>query len=123
MTDPVILPGFEGMEGIELVQKLPLFRSLTFDETRALFAIARSERKSPGDVLIEEDSLGEALFIVRSGHAKVVRKGVDLGTRGPGELFGEMSLIDDVLTSARVVAVDDLEVLKIPRAQFDALMK
>ena len=57
----VVIPGFEAMEGVELVQKLPLFRKLTFDETRALFAIARLVTKAKGEVVIEEDSLGSAL--------------------------------------------------------------
>ena len=122
-NDPGIsLPGFESMEGVELVQKLPLFRTLTFDETRALFSIASVEKKAKGDVVIEEDSLGSALYIVKSGSCRVVRNNVDLGVRGVGEVLGEMSLVDDVLTSADVVANEDCELLRIPRPAFDALM-
>ena len=41
-VDEIAIPGFENLEGVELVQKLPLFRTLTFEETRRLFAIAQS---------------------------------------------------------------------------------
>lgn len=123
MTDSVVIPGFEGLEGVELVQKLPLFRTLTFDETRTLFAIAHLEQRAPGDVIIEEESLGAALYIVRGGRVRVLRRSVDLGARGPGELLGEMSLVDDVLTSARVVAEEPTELLVIPRGAFDDLMR
>jgi CRP-like cAMP-binding protein len=123
MTEPVILPGFEGFEGVELVQKLPLFRTLTFDETRTLFAIARRERRNAGEVIIEEDALGDALYIVREGSVRIARKDADLGVRGVGELLGEMSLVDDVLTSARVTAESACELLVIPRGAFDELMQ
>jgi len=122
--DDVVIPGFEAMEGVELVQRLPLFRTLTFDETRTLFSIARVEKRSKGDVVIEEDSLGPGLFIVRKGAVKVTRRGAEIGVKGVGELLGEMSLVDDVLTSARVTADEDgTELLAIPRSQFDALMR
>ena len=41
---------------------------------------------------------------------------------GPGELFGEMSLIDDQLVSADVVAQGNVEVLVIPRRAFESLL-
>jgi PPM family protein phosphatase len=119
----VEIPGFEAMEGVELVQKLPLFRTLTFDETRALFAIARLVKKGKGDVVIEEDSLGSALYILRKGTVRIERRGALLGTRGVGELLGEMSLVDDVLTSAEVVADEDVELLMIPRRDFETLLE
>ena len=122
--DDVVIPGFEAMDGIELVQKLPLFRTLTFDETRTLFSIARVEQRRKGDVVIEEDSLGPGLFIVRKGSVRVTRRGAEIGVKGAGELLGEMSLVDDVLTSARVTADEDgTELLVVPRPQFDALMR
>jgi PPM family protein phosphatase len=120
----VVIPGFEAMEGVELVQKLPLFRTLTFDETRALFAIARPVTKAKGEVVIEEDSLGSALYILRKGKVRIERRGTLLGTRGVGEILGEMSLVDDVLTSADVIADDEgVELLMIPRRDFESLLE
>ncbi|HEY4220536.1 MAG TPA: cyclic nucleotide-binding domain-containing protein, partial [Myxococcota bacterium] len=107
--EDVVIPGFEDMEGVELVQKLPLFRTLTFDETRSFFSIAKPVSKKAGEVIIEEDALGSALYIVKRGTVRISRRGTSLGTRGIGELLGEMSLVDDVLTSAQVSAVDDCE--------------
>jgi len=123
MTDDALtLPGFESFAGVELVQKLPLFRTLTFDEVRTLFAIARQEDRAPGDVIIDEDALGDALYIVREGTTRISRKGAVLGERGVGEILGEMSLVDDVLTSARVTALTQVSLLVLPRPAFDALM-
>jgi CRP/FNR family cyclic AMP-dependent transcriptional regulator len=123
MTDDAMdLPGFESIAGVDLAQKLPLFRTLSFDEVRQLFAIAHTEERAAGDVIIDEDALGSALYIVREGTTRISRRGVELGTRGPGEILGEMSLVDDVLTSARVIAATPVSLIVLPRPAFDALM-
>jgi CRP-like cAMP-binding protein len=123
------LDGFDEVDGVDLFQKLPLFRKLSFDETRRLAAIARAEQRRRGDVIVEEGALGSALYIVRSGTVVVTRepdepgqREVSLGRLGPGELFGEMSLVDDALTSASVTALEDTELLVLPRAEFEALI-
>ena len=48
---------------------------------------------------------------------------MSLGRLGPGELFGEMSLVDDELTSATVTALEPVELLVIPKPAFDALVQ
>jgi CRP-like cAMP-binding protein len=118
----VPLEGFGEQDGIELVQRIPLFRALTFDETRRLFAIAGIERRRAGDVIVEADAMGQALYIVRRGRVRVVREGAVLGELGEGELFGEMSLVDDLFTSAAVVAVGDVELVVLPRRPFELLV-
>ncbi len=122
------LHGFDDeLEGSELFQKQPLFKKLTFDETRRLAAIARTETKKAGDVIVEQNALGEALYLLKSGRVAVKKheggRLLDLGTMGPGELFGEMTLVDDVLTSAKIGAAEDVEVMVLPRKDFDALLE
>ncbi|MBL8114391.1 MAG: cyclic nucleotide-binding domain-containing protein [Acidobacteria bacterium] len=124
-----LLEDFDEVEGIELFQRLPIFRGLNFDETRRLAGIARTERFEEGAVIVEQDALGMALYLIKNGEVSVVKLDTDgggpaqvLGRMTPGELFGEMTLVDDVLTSARVVAATDVEVFAIPRSDFDALL-
>ena len=114
--------------GVDLLQRVPLFRTLGFSETMALSGICRIEGKPDGAVLLHQDSLGQALFILKDGAAVVRRRdpitGVEkeLATLAPGELFGEMSLIDDQLVSADVVARGEVELLVIPRREFEKLL-
>lgn len=122
MTGPLTLDGFGEQDGIELVQRLPLFQSLTFDETRRLFASARVETRPAGEVIVEADAVGQALYIVKRGRVRVERGGAVLGRLEGGGLFGEMSLVDDVLTSAQVVADGEVELVVLPRRPFEALM-
>ena len=46
----------------------------------------------------------------------------ELATLAQGELFGEMSLIDDQMVSADVIAKGPVELLVIPRKEFEALV-
>lgn len=121
-----VLEGFEGFDGIELLQRLPLFRDLNHGEALRLAAICETGRRSAGTVLVHENALGEFLFVVRAGRVTVDRgegsARLHLGVMGAGELFGEMALVDDVLTQATVTALDDVDLLVVPRAKLDALL-
>ena len=114
--------------GVDLLQRVPLFRTLGFNETMALSGICRIQREANGAVIIEQDSLGQALYILRDGAAVVRRRDPvsgatrELATLAAGELFGEMSLIDDHLASADVVAKGAVELVVIPRGEFEKLL-
>lgn len=114
--------------GVDLLQRVPLFKTLGFSETLALSAISHVEKREGGHAIIQQDSLGSGLYILKEGKAVVQRRDPitgevkELATLNTGELFGEMSLIEDQLVSADVVASGDVEVLVIPRRSFENLL-
>lgn len=125
------LTGFGEFEGVELLQKLHLFQKLTFDETTRLGSIIQYLDVPAGTVVIEQNALGDALYVIGKGEVIVSRDAdedgkheahEELGRLREGELFGEMSLIDDVLTSARVTTAVPCRLLKMPRSAFEALL-
>lgn len=125
------LTGFGEFEGVELLQKLHLFQKLTFDETTRLGGIIQYIDVPPNTIVIEENALGDALYVVAKGEVRITRDinndgkhddSEEIGRLKDGDLFGEMSLIDDVLTSARVTTVGPSRLLKLPRAAFEALL-
>src|SRR5688572_28537549 len=100
------LLGFGGFEGVELLQKLHLFKKLTFEETSQLGSLIEYVDLPAEQVVIEQNTLGNALFIIAKGEVKVTRDTdgdgkhaatEEIGRLRDGELFGEMSLIDDLL--------------------------
>lgn len=126
------LTGFGESEGADLLQKLPLFSRLSFEETRRLAEISTFHDVDPGKVVIEQNALGDGLYIVVKGEVSVSRDRDQDGTHsanevlgklGAGELFGEMSLVDDLLTSARVTADTATRLLKLPRREFEAMLE
>ena len=125
------LTGFGEFEGVELLQKLHLFQKLTFDETTRLGSIIEYLDVPAGTIVIEQNALGDALYVIQNGEVVVSRdadgngvheKHEEIGRLQAGEMFGEMSLIDDVLTSARVTTAGPCRLLKMKRTEFEGLL-
>ena len=102
---------------------------------RLLASIERSQRSSllsevhcaPGEYLVCEGEPGDALYLIWSGRAAVYIGDIEaptvLGYREPGEIIGEMALLENQPRSASVVALTDLRLLKISRQNFYNLLK
>jgi CRP-like cAMP-binding protein len=120
------IEGLSGLEGMELIQDTFLFQLLNFDESLALANLFRKEPRRKGDTIIEEGALGQALYLIQQGRVTVYKgEGEDrekIADLGAGELFGEMSLIENELTSATVVAASDVALLTIRRDDFENLL-
>jgi cAMP-dependent protein kinase regulator len=88
--------------------------------------IARFETdfSAAGEVIIAEGQEGPGLFLVVSGGVRVVRaEGSDrvlLASLGPGDLFGEISLLMRKPSTATVIAQQNTALLFLPRAQFES---
>jgi len=115
---------------IELLKKIQLFKKLNLREINQLGSISRSETYSAGDIIIEENTPGRALFIIKSGTVRVLKdeleeekKERNLGLLYEGEHFGEMALIEDQFTSAKIVADSEVEVITIARADLEKLLE
>lgn len=111
------------MPSAEFLKTVPLFRSLTPADLDAFGRLLRLKSYPKGSVILFEDDQGDSLFIVRAGRVKVVLVAEDgreviLGILGPGEHFGELSLIDDEPRSAHVVAMEECSLLVLRREDF-----
>ena len=71
-----------------------------------------------GATVIEEGRPGKLMYVVKSGTADILVGGKVVATVGPGEVFGELSLIDDQARSAAVVARTDCELIAVDERRF-----
>lgn len=106
-----------------------LFVGLDKKEMRNL-AGSCQERKFPaGTVLMKQGDTGAGLFVITAGHVKVTqavdpdRAEENLGSAGPGDVLGEMALLDDLPRSATVTAVDDVTALLLPIWEFRTTLR
>jgi len=114
------------MGGFDFLKSTPLFRELSLDEMKAVYQACETRTFRAGEVLVEQDRPGEALWVLRKGTARVLRKAGErdevLARMGPGSPAGEMALVDDAPTSARVVAEVDGEAFVVTRDRFQKLL-
>jgi CRP/FNR family transcriptional regulator, cyclic AMP receptor protein len=75
-----------------------------------------------GRVLCEEGSVGREFFFIVSGTAVVRVKGRKVATLGPGQYFGELSLLDRKPRSATVVSETPMSLLVLEQRRFNGLL-
>jgi len=75
-----------------------------------------------GKVLTEEGRQGHEFYLILDGQAAVRRNGKKVATLGPGQYFGELSLLDKGPRSATVVADTDMRLLVLGQREFNGTL-
>lgn len=104
-------------------RKFALFEELDDRELASIAAVAKPRRYAKDDVVFHADESGDVFCLIKEGQVKITMispegKEIILSMIGPGEFFGEMSLLDDEPRSATVIAMEPLELVTIWRADF-----
>jgi NADH dehydrogenase len=85
----------------------------------------RNQHFEPGDIIFQQGDLGDSVYVIEEGECEVLRerKGEQelLSTLSPGEYFGEMALLSDRTRNATIRARAAMNVLIIPKADFNKL--
>jgi|SRR5271154_2724862 len=110
-------------EVLELLAAQPLFSGLSQKELRSVVALGTYLEIKPGHVLTEEGTIGREAFLIVSGTARCLVGDKEVAVLGPGDLFGEMSLLDQAPRSATVVAGSDMSVTVFVRSEFVRLIE
>jgi signal transduction histidine kinase len=103
-----------------------LLHGLTAEELESLRRAAREQHYAAGGEIFREGDAGDGLYVVGDGRVEissVVGQGVRrvLSDVGPGEVFGEMAIVDNKPRSASAVAARETTVYFIPREAMETL--
>lgn len=104
----------------KLLEEVPFFALLDGDERAALAAVLDDTNIKKGQVLFNFGDPGDALYLVRKGKVELFVKD-NVGTKitlieaGPGDFFGELSLLDNGPRTATALALEDTELLVLDR--------
>jgi CRP/FNR family cyclic AMP-dependent transcriptional regulator len=114
-------------EEISFLRNVPIFADLEEKDLQKIVRLGTRQKYKKGNIVVLEQESGAALFVIVSGKVKVVRMDEDgreviLSLFGPGEFFGEMSLLDGLARSASVVATVKSELFMIHRRDFLELL-
>ncbi len=108
-------------------RELALFAGLSRGTAGELAAMCKVSTFSRGQTILRQGEPGGYFYVICSGKAEVVFSGQGVSTvlavLGPGDYFGEMSLLTGEPTSAAVVAAEECRTLLIPKEGFARLLE
>jgi CRP-like cAMP-binding protein len=111
-------------EGIEMLAQRPLFAGLSRKELESVAQLGVTLEIDANQVLTKEGAIGQEAFLIVSGNAHcTVGDEMEVAELGPGDFFGEMSLLDGERRSATVVADTDMTVTVFNRGEFVRLVE
>jgi CRP/FNR family cyclic AMP-dependent transcriptional regulator len=109
-------------EGVALLAEVDLFQGLSKGELLKIFMLAREEKVRSGRTLAAEGEPGGGFSVIIEGRADVTVGDRAVNKLGPGDYFGEISLIDGEPKSATVTAASDMTLLSLAPFTFSPLL-
>jgi CRP-like cAMP-binding protein len=110
-------------EKTELLDHVDLFAGVGGVPLAAIATRAVEVEFSPGRQIARQGEVGTGFFLIVSGAALVTRDGEEIATLGPGDFFGELSLLDQQPRVATVTAVGPTVCLGIASWDFERLLE
>jgi CRP-like cAMP-binding protein len=94
----------------------------------AFESLGQRRRYAAGRTLFREGEASDRVFLIHSGRVKVVTVSAEgrellLAVRGPGELIGEMSVLDGQPRSASAITLEPVEAFTVDAAGFTAFLE
>jgi CRP/FNR family transcriptional regulator, cyclic AMP receptor protein len=121
-------PGAEApTEREEQLARVPFFSGLTLRALSLIAEVTAEESHALGTRIFQYGDAGDKLFVILEGKVRISREVAGMGEEalavlGPGEVFGEMALLDESLRSADALAHSRCRLLVIKKDDFDDLL-
>ena len=108
-----------GEDPAQLLTRVPLFAELSGSDLERIASVAIPRSYPKGVRVFHEGDHSDACYIVRVGDLRVTREHSDgraiaLATLGPGDIFGELAMLDGGTRSASVETLTDAELVALP---------
>lgn len=103
---------------LELLRGVSVFADLPAHALERLAHACSRQQLPAGSTVLAEGSASDRFYVIVSGQVQVTQNGRLLRTEGPGEFFGEIGLLRDLLRTASVQTTEDSEFLVVERAEF-----
>ena len=119
MSDVVL---HDALRICEFLRPIDLFKTLT---PRQLTDVAEHMTKrhfAAGETIIREGEPGEEFFLISDGEVEVERADREIARMGPGDFFGEVSLISGEPRNATIVAADEVDTYVLGKTDFEAAL-
>ena len=117
-----------GRDARAALHELPLLAFLPPDVRDLVVDSFVPESFEFGSAIVREGEEADAFYVLVSGRARVIKTGrggeeISLNVLRPGDSFGEMALLDSTTRAATVRASSDVEVFRLDKSLFNALLE
>jgi CRP-like cAMP-binding protein len=92
---------------------IPIFSDLSSEEARRLATFATETSAADGQILMKEGDYSVELIAIEEGTADVLQGGHTIASLGPGDLIGEMGLLEHRPRNADVIASSPMRLLRL----------
>ena len=113
---------FSANTKVDALARAPLFEGLSRKELEQLAKVTEDLEVDAGKVLCREGETGREFFVIIEGEVDVTKGGRHLGTRGSGDFFGEIALIEHVPRTATVTAKTRVRFFVLTSQAFSSLL-
>lgn len=119
--------GVQEESALGLLGRVPLFAELDPDELDRFSRVAVPRSFPKGTRVFHEGDHSDACYIIRGGSFRVTRehpdgRAITLANLGPGDIFGELAMLDGEVRSASVEALSDGTLLALPAVDVRGLL-
>ncbi|MFN2432806.1 MAG: cyclic nucleotide-binding domain-containing protein [Gemmatimonadota bacterium] len=111
------------VEKVLFLKEVEIFSGLNGEDLTELAGYLRDVRFREGETIFEEESRGDAMFVVRSGRVDVYHSGRLMEGRGPHASLGELSAVDQGPRTFTAVAGTDVEALEIGEIELAEILQ
>lgn len=104
-----------------------IFAPLSKETTHKILSLAEHKIYPAGAAVIEEGDIGDSMYVIRKGRAKVIAhilgRTIELATLSEGDVFGEVGFLTGRPRTANVIADTELEAVEIGRPLLDEMIE
>ena len=95
------------------LRRIPVFDGMSDDDLRRIATFATEDSAEEGKTLIREGDYATEVLAIEEGTADVLQGDRVLATLGPGDVFGEIGVLEKELRTASVVATSPMRMVRL----------
>lgn len=89
---------------VDALSKAPFWSNLSKQDLKSIAKVSKERKYASGDTIVKKGEGGVGFYLILDGAVEIKSEGTILAKLGPGQFFGEMSLLDNQPRSADVIA-------------------
>jgi CRP/FNR family cyclic AMP-dependent transcriptional regulator len=116
------LQGKDSDSILGMLEKTSLWSGLSKRDLKAIAKLSKERSYEPGETIVRKGEGGVGFYLIIEGAVDIKSDGKTLTKLGPGQFFGEMSVLDNQPRSADVVVVEPTRCLTLSAWSFNAMI-